>query len=421
LWIPKGNPNAFPPAAFLFPVAFSMSILAAIGADRLLSPRGAHSPRVWLPALIILICGGLLFYASGDLSRGYLIAFVVLVFPTVALRLRWMCALSAFLLAVLLVTDLGVANTNAYFHPYMNAPGCYEQYAPSLRLAEEQSLGGRAVVVSGPLETGLSGNLGMVTPLSLAGATHASLTNSQTLWWKRLTGSEENAGQRRAATVGANASDASLLNVMAVRALVVSPESPLAEGRWTAAGPRLREVHSESPAKVFVNEDALPRSFWTPQWRVVAGVDGALAALTSAGFDASKVCVLDSSSSGFSRVAENLPAVSTEPSALSYRDATCTVTDLSGERVRVTANAPQAGVLVLADSFAPGWKARLDGRPCPVARANGLFRAVALPAGEHEVEFEYDPFSFEVGRAVSLASVTLLACAGVVVLSKGRW
>jgi len=419
LWIPKSNPDTFPAAVLLYPAAFSLAILAALGANRLLSPRGAHSPRVWAPTLVLLVLVTTLFYGSGNLTRGYLIAFAVILVPATVLRLRWYGAFSGFLLAVLLVTDLGTANTNAYYHPYMNAPECYEKYAPSLRLAEEQALGGRAAIVAGPLEAALTGNLGLLTPLSLAGAAHASLTKEQARWWAQLSGPEESAGSRRAAAVSPSATTPQLLNVMAVRALVVSPASTLMGGRWGAAGPRLREVRAESAAKVLVNEDALPRAYWTPQWRVAAGIDGALAVLRDPTFDPATMCVLDSSSDAFSRVAENLPAVSTN-TGMSYHDAPCVVTDLSGERVRVAVTAPQSGVLILADSYASGWKARLDGRPAPLARVNGLFRAVAMPAGEHEVSFEYDPFSFEVGRAISLASVTLLACAGIVVLSRAK-
>lgn len=418
LWLPKGNAESFPIAALLYPAAFSVSVLAAIGADRLLSPRGAHSPRVRFPALLMVGSAGLLFYASGELSRGYLAAFAALVFPAVLIRVRWMSAASAFLVALLLVVDLGVANTNAFYHPYVNAPACYDSYAASVRAAEEQSMGGRVQIVSGPVDMGMSNALGMLTPLSVAGAPAAALTRDQARWWSLLSGPEESPGQRQMAVVSAQASQPKLLNVMAVHALLVAPGSQSFAGRWEGAGPAIREVRVEGSARLFVNDDALPRAYWAPQWRVAPGVDGALEVLADPGFDPSRSCVLDSSAPGFARVAESLPAVTADPVGLSYRDATCSVTDLAHDQVRVTTRAPQAGVLVLADSFAPGWKARLDGRPCPLARVNGLFRGVALPAGEHEVVFDYDPISFEVGRAVSLASLTLLVCAGVIGLAK---
>ena len=60
------------------------------------------------------------------------------------------------------------------------------------------------------------------------------------------------------------------------------------------------------------------------------------------------------------------------------------------------------GWLVLSDVWYPGWQARVDGQPVPVLRANYLFRAVPVSkAGQHRVVFEYHPFSFWLGAAIS--------------------
>ena len=61
------------------------------------------------------------------------------------------------------------------------------------------------------------------------------------------------------------------------------------------------------------------------------------------------------------------------------------------------------GWLLLSDVWYPGWRAEIDGEPTDILRANYLFRAIALDAGEHEVVFEYDPLSFRLGMAISLA------------------
>jgi uncharacterized membrane protein YfhO len=67
---------------------------------------------------------------------------------------------------------------------------------------------------------------------------------------------------------------------------------------------------------------------------------------------------------------------------------------------------------VLADLFYPGWIAEENGRRLPVLRANGYFRAVALPAGTHRVVFRYRPLSVYAGLGVSgLALATLVALA----------
>ena len=45
--------------------------------------------------------------------------------------------------------------------------------------------------------------------------------------------------------------------------------------------------------------------------------------------------------------------------------------------------------LVVGESFLPGWQAQLDGKPVTITRANGLYLAVEVPAGEHELILQY--------------------------------
>jgi hypothetical protein len=78
------------------------------------------------------------------------------------------------------------------------------------------------------------------------------------------------------------------------------------------------------------------------------------------------------------------------------------------ERVAADVNTDAAGILVLTDLAYPGWKASVDGRPAELLTADGLFRAVAVPAGEHRVVFRYRPLSFYGGAAVSLAALAVL-------------
>ena len=43
-----------------------------------------------------------------------------------------------------------------------------------------------------------------------------------------------------------------------------------------------------------------------------------------------------------------------------------------------------------------------------ILRANYFFRAVELPAGNHRVEFVYDPMSFKLGLVISSLTAALL-------------
>lgn len=79
--------------------------------------------------------------------------------------------------------------------------------------------------------------------------------------------------------------------------------------------------------------------------------------------------------------------------------------------VQTTSN--EDGILVLADSFYPGWKAFVDGKEATILRANHFYRAVVISKGEHQVEFKYEPRSFKLGLLISTLT---LACLFVVSL-----
>jgi uncharacterized membrane protein YfhO len=61
--------------------------------------------------------------------------------------------------------------------------------------------------------------------------------------------------------------------------------------------------------------------------------------------------------------------------------------------VVVEVDAPMGGYLVLNDPYQPWWFAEVDGGEAPLLRANVLFRAVAVPAGRHQIRFAFRPLA----------------------------
>ena len=76
-------------------------------------------------------------------------------------------------------------------------------------------------------------------------------------------------------------------------------------------------------------------------------------------------------------------------------------------RLEIHLSATTPAWLVLSDVWYPGWRARVDNEPVQLLRANYLFRALRVPAGEHQISLAYQPLSFWGGAALSLFSLLL--------------
>jgi hypothetical protein len=100
-------------------------------------------------------------------------------------------------------------------------------------------------------------------------------------------------------------------------------------------------------------------------------------------------------------------AWSVAPVARSQHADTVRVTTYSLNRVDLVTRSATRALLVLGDAYATGWQARVDEHPTPIARANAVFRAVAVPPGSHRVSFTYEPESFKVGALISAVSLGL--------------
>ncbi len=84
------------------------------------------------------------------------------------------------------------------------------------------------------------------------------------------------------------------------------------------------------------------------------------------------------------------------------REAGIIFVEYDNDRIIMDVNNPEDGFLVLADTYYPGWKAYDNGKKTEIFRANYFMRAIRLPQGEHRVVFEYDPWTYRVGRVLSI-------------------
>jgi len=159
------------------------------------------------------------------------------------------------------------------------------------------------------------------------------------------------------------------------------------------------------PSWLYKIERTVPRVYVVNQAMKETNSDDVLRRLSSSNFDPFKSVVIE----------EDLRVIPRQPLA-----ATAKIIRYENQSVVIRATLNSAGVLVLADSYYPGWKAYVDGREQRILRANLFFRAVKLSRGDHTVEFCYRPRSFAIGLAVSMSTLCALTLMSVFVYLRRR-
>ena len=174
--------------------------------------------------------------------------------------------------------------------------------------------------------------------------------------------------------------------------------SPQGGGRGVGA------ANQETPGvQVYERSASLPRARWVPAAQAVPNATAALAGLRAAEDDRRLTTFIEAPPAPVAAVSgSTATADSAAEAAVQWQQDSPT-------RIVLRVDAPAAGWLVLADAFYPGWEARVDGQPTPVYAADGLFRAVAVPPGQHDVTFHFRPRSLQLGAALALVGVMLAA------------
>jgi uncharacterized membrane protein YfhO len=75
------------------------------------------------------------------------------------------------------------------------------------------------------------------------------------------------------------------------------------------------------------------------------------------------------------------------------------------DRLAIRASLACAGMIVLSDTYYPGWRARVDHQPAQIYEVNGAMRGVVVPKGVHTLTMRYRPVSVYLGAALSLLGI----------------
>ncbi len=192
-----------------------------------------------------------------------------------------------------------------------------------------------------------------------------------------------------------------ILNLLGVRYILDRTEN--GSTQETFPPDQFRLSYEDNGWRVYENLKSLPRVFASPSVNRFQNQNEFEASFFDPSIDPGHVLLVDADISSFDPEARATVVI---------RSYTPTRIDLAS-----TTQGPQ--YLFLSDTYYPGWQAFIDGQPSPVLRAHYAFRAVYIPAGRHDISFQYRPRSLTVGLEISVVS-SLVLLVFLVVVKKRR-
>ncbi|MEA3445373.1 MAG: YfhO family protein, partial [Bacteroidota bacterium] len=150
--------------------------------------------------------------------------------------------------------------------------------------------------------------------------------------------------------------------------------------------------------EVQLNMEALGNCWFVENIKWVDNADQEILALNK--FDPSKTAIIDKR---FKDVVQGLQAL---PDSLAQIE----MTEYKPNHLTYRSISSNAGLAVFSEIYYPsGWNVSIDGQEAELVRVNYVLRALKIPAGEHTIEFKFEPKSYFTGEKISIASSIILA------------
>lgn len=142
---------------------------------------------------------------------------------------------------------------------------------------------------------------------------------------------------------------------------------------------------------LYKNRQSIPHAFVAKNWQTATTVQDFLRDVSSEDFKPQDTVIL-----------EKQPNIDTQSGSGSV-----TLTNYQNTKVTLRANLLAPSLVVLTDSYYPGWLAKVDGNNTEVLAANINSRAVAVNKGNHIIEYTFEPKHFKLSVLVSIVSLLI--------------
>ena len=179
-----------------------------------------------------------------------------------------------------------------------------------------------------------------------------------------------------------------MFDLMGARYVLTGPAS--AEG-LNASG-QYRPVGTAGGVSVFENADRIARAFTVQDVHTVGGMAAASAYLKGLGHAvADGTTRVDRFDPGRQAVVESSAPLAFDPQPVAGTSRPARISSYGPDGVVVEVAPGPRSLLVLTDTYAPGWEATVNGRPAAVLATDVAFRGVALGSDASRVVFRYRP------------------------------
>jgi hypothetical protein len=156
------------------------------------------------------------------------------------------------------------------------------------------------------------------------------------------------------------------------------------------------QADQQGKEQIITNPDALGHAWFVKAVRYENSARNVMDALTN--FNPRDTAILFSSSQ--SQVQNIQPADSAAHISLVFND-----NDVAFYKSNSTTNSFAVFSEVYYDK---GWKAYVDGKETPIVRTNYVLRGIVIPAGQHEIKFEFRPGSYYTGETIAMVAGMLI-------------
>jgi hypothetical protein len=163
------------------------------------------------------------------------------------------------------------------------------------------------------------------------------------------------------------------------------------------AGDLNPQIADKGNCALIENTNVLPRAKLYPYWLTPPNDQTALRALTAPQWDPAQSVLVSSDTP----VPPPSAAPGTEPGAVR-------ITSYRPKDIQLQTSAKTSSVLLYNDRTSRDWRVWVDGKKSQLLRCNYIMRGVFVPAGEHAVQFRYEPTLVPLGITLSAFVVGIL-------------